>query len=75
MLDLDHVWGHHVVLNPRLRDVLGGRKLAVLGHTDGMLVQRGLHEEFAVFHADTRATVDTLIFQALLRSSNRVLRS
>ena len=48
-------------------------KFAVLRHADRVLRQRGLEKKFAIFDANGRSSVDTLVFKTSLGSGNCVL--
>ena len=48
-------------------------KLAVLGHADGVLCERGLEKKFTIFDANGRSSIDTLVFETSLGPGNCVL--
>ena len=76
----DHLWCDEVfsaawVLILHVWAILTSGELTVLRHTDRVLIQGGLHQEFTVLDADTWPTINTLILQAGIRSRHRVLCS
>ena len=76
----DMLWRNHVfaatwVLIFHSCAILTCRKLAVLWHTDRVLVQWGLHQEFTILNADARSTINTLVLETGIGSCHRVLCS
>ena len=78
----DHIRRHHVFGPARVhilhsRQLLGScRKLAVLGHANGVLVERGLKQELAVLNANGWTAIDTVgVLKTGLRSCHSILSS
>ena len=73
----DHLWRNHVFGATRFltRAILTARELTVLRHTDRMLIQRGLHQEFTVLNADARSTINALVLETGIGPCHRVLCS